>query len=569
MSFARCAFAVFLAAAALLPFTGWIPGWTPSLVITVSFKAVALLGLNLIFGVVGMLAFGQAAFMALPGYILGVLVKLGVTFPFAAAAGFFGTIIVARLVAEVFVRLPGIYLAVGTLGFGFALEGLARAFPYWTGGASGLVFAQGQALSPIAWYAVAILTLAVALGAFAAIARGGPLRMMRTIRHDELAAAVLGIDVAREKARVFTIGSTFAAAGGLLLALYVGVLIPEDAGVSRSLEQIGTVLLGGAGTVIGPLVGTAIVDWLLVVAGYGARYELLIYGIAFLGVVIFAPNGIVGWFARSRPSSASRPGMPAVLSISHAAAVPTRDRAARTGVCLTIEHVRHRFSGLLALDDISFAVHYGEIFTLVGPNGAGKSTLFNIISGILAPTEGSLILAGIDLRSLSIHRRAPLIGRSFQVARLVPSLSARENVMVRLDQIASELTESERDGIATAQLEYFGLDALKDAPVRTLSLGQQKLIDLARASVGNPQLVLLDEPAVGLSHDELNHLAKVLAALRERQSAVIIVEHNIEFVASVAQQGVVLDGGRPIASGPVKEILADPKVRDAYFGALT
>src|SRR5205085_9273779 len=138
-------------------------------------------------------------------------------------------------------------------------------------------------------------------------------------------------------------------------------------------------------------------------------------------------------------------------------------------------------------------------------------------------------LGSTDLRTLAIHRRAPFIGRSFQVARLVPTLSAKENVMVRLDQIGLNLSDQERNIVATEQLRNFGLESLMDAPVRTLSLGRQKLIDLARAAAGNPPLVLLDEPAVGLSNDELKHLADVLSALRARQSAVIIVEHNIDF----------------------------------------
>src|SRR5208282_2112870 len=289
--------AVFLVA---LPYLGLLPGWTFSLATTVVLQAVALIGLNLIFGVVGMLAFGQAAFMALPAYIAAVLTELGLAFPVALVGGFVITVAVAGLVAGVFVRLPGVYLAVGSLGFGFTVEGLARAFPAWTGGASGLVFPYGRALNEHEWYVVAVVLLVIALLAYAWVVSGARWRCLRTIRHDELAAAVLGIDLTREKARAFTIGSVFAAAGGLFLALYVGVQIPEDAGVTRSLEQIGTILLGGAGFLFGPLVGAAVVNWLFVVAGYGARYELLIYGVAFLAVVLYAPDGIMGWITAVR-----------------------------------------------------------------------------------------------------------------------------------------------------------------------------------------------------------------------------------------------------------------------------
>jgi len=564
--------AVFLVA---LPYLGLLPGWTFSLATTVVLQAVALIGLNLIFGVVGMLAFGQAAFMALPAYIAAVLTELGLAFPVALVGGFVITVAVAGLVAGVFVRLPGVYLAVGSLGFGFTVEGLARAFPAWTGGASGLVFPYGRALNEHEWYVVAVVLLVIALLAYAWVVSGARWRCLRTIRHDELAAAVLGIDLTREKARAFTIGSVFAAAGGLFLALYVGVQIPEDAGVTRSLEQIGTILLGGAGFLFGPLVGAAVVNWLFVVAGYGARYELLIYGVAFLAVVLYAPDGIMGWITAVRlPFGGLLDQRNSVSEIT--VLPPTFDQgavAAAAGnsdeICLRIDNLSRRFDGLLAIDQVTFDVRAGEIFTLVGPNGAGKTTLFNIISGILAPSSGTVYLRGLDITGLRVDRRAPDIGRSFQVARLVPELSAKSNVLVRLDQIAPHLGERERHHLALAQLDRFGLAMLADRPVKELSLGQHKLIDLARAAVGDPALVLLDEPAVGLTESELLHLAAVLDALQRRGSAVLIVEHNIEFVTRVANRGIVLDSGRPIAIGPVKEIFADQKVRDAYFGALT
>jgi ABC-type branched-subunit amino acid transport system ATPase component len=176
---------------------------------------------------------------------------------------------------------------------------------------------------------------------------------------------------------------------------------------------------------------------------------------------------------------------------------------------------------------------------------------------------------GRDFAQASIHERAPLMGRSFQVARLVPELTVLENVMVRLDQIFPDLSESDIAARALAQLRAFDLQNLAYRQVRELSAGQHKLIDLARASAGDPPLLLLDEPAVGLGEEELEHLARLLARLRAKGSAIVIVEHNINFVRRVADRGVVLDSGLPIASGAIADILADKAVQDAYFGALT
>jgi branched-chain amino acid transport system permease protein len=602
--------------------SGYVPGVTPALVCMSALHALALIGLNLIFGVAGMLAFGQAAFMALPAYFTGLMVKLDVPFAAALAAAFVATVLLARLVAGIFVRLPGVYLAVGTLGFGMVVEGLARAFPAWTGGASGLVFEHGRALGIATWAVAAVAALAVGLAFYAWYVRGAVWRRLRAIRHDELAAAVLGIDVQREKARIFTIGCAYSAAAGLMLFQYVGVVIPEDAGVIRSLEQIGTLLLGGAGFIAGPPIGAFLVDWFFVLSGYAARFEVLIYGAAFLLIVMFAPHGVCGlllaWIrtrgldyaslhpacgrvkqSQPRPEElaqqASRRTAPGCELVAPASSVPEavlRDGAGAPpqdeaeflhagygpgrDICLSVESISKFFGGVQALSGVSFDVKRGEVFALVGPNGAGKTTLFNIVSGVLPPTAGRVVIAGADITGLAIHRRAATIGRSFQSPRLVPDLTVIANVMVRVDQvspkiagkIASKLTEREREAAALAQLEIFALGDLALRTVGDVSLGQRKLIDIARAAVGNPPLVLLDEPAVGLTADELVHLAETIGTLRAAGCAVVIVEHNIAFVSDIAGRGIVLDSGKVIAGGTVRDIMADAGVKAAYFGAL-
>lgn len=553
---------------AATPWLGILPGWTPSLATTTAFTALALIGLNIIFGVTGMLAFGQAAVMTVPAYAAGVLVHLGLSPVLALLGGLLVGVAVVRLMAEIFVRLPGVFLAVGTLGFGFVVEGLARAFPGWTGGASGLVFAAGRGISPQAWYGIALVSLAGGVALYAATMRGARWRRLRTIRHDELVAASMGIDVVRAKVRAFTLGSGCAVLAGMLLAWYVGVVVPENAGVERSLEQIGMVMLGGPALPAGPVIGAFIVSWLFFAAGYAERFELLIYGVVFLAAVIYAREGVAGWLRGPWARLAARLDGPAAPP---PAPVPfTRGHAAPTEFCLEVEGVGRRFGGVQALDGVSFTVAPGEIFTLVGPNGAGKSTLFNLISGLMPPTSGVIRVAGQDMASLPVHRRAALIGRSFQVARLVPDLTAAENVMLRLDNLSDAPRDEEaRIAAARAQLDAFGLLHLADRQVGALSVGQHKLIDLARAAIGSPPLVLLDEPAVGLAADELEHLEHLLRQLSALGSAVVIVEHNIAFVARIATRGLVLDSGKPVALGRVADILADPRVHEAYFGALT
>jgi ABC-type branched-subunit amino acid transport system ATPase component/ABC-type branched-subunit amino acid transport system permease subunit len=543
-----------------------IPGLTPGLICVAAFRALALIGLNLIFGVVGMLAFGQAAFMALSAYLAGIFALAGMPIVPALILALVIVVALARVLAEIFVRLPGIFLAVGTLGFGMVVEGLARAFPDVTGGASGLVFAQGRSISDGGWLVIAIAALSAGLIVYAWYVRGAVARCLNAIRNDELAASVLGIDVHREKAKVFTIGCAYSAVGGLLLFYYVGVLVPEDAGVARSLEQIGTLLLGGAGFIAGPLIGSFLVEWFFVLAGYAARFELLIYGAAFLAIVMFAPRGVSGMLLPLWRQAFVRKQTP--VSESKTAAIESSGRAGSGDACLSVQNVSRSFGGLDALSDVSFQVGFGDIFCLIGPNGAGKTTLFNIVSGVLRPDAGQIIVGGSEITGLPIHRRAGIIGRSFQTPRLVPELSVLENVMLRIDQLGPKLSELEKKRLALAQLRIFELEALAPNAVGAISLGQRKLIDIARAAVGQPPLVLLDEPAVGLAAGELLHLGQMMRTLSSAGCAVVIVEHNIEFVSDIAARGIVLDSGKTIAAGSVREIMTAENVRAAYFGAL-
>ena len=553
-----------------LPFTGLVLGWSVGLATLVYFDALTVIGLNLIFGVTGMLTLGQAAFMAVPAYCAGILESVGVPFFLSVGAGLVVTLVLAVCTGRVFIRLPGVYLAFGTLAVAFVVEGTARAFPLITGGSSGLILEHGRSLGDRGWYLIALVALTGGMTIYWYLVSGAFLRRLRTIRHDELAAAVLGINVGRSKEKVFLIGATFAAVAGILRAYYVGLVIPENGGVDPSLELLAMTLLGGPGYLFGPLFGTALLQWLFIITGYAKGYVLLVYGAVFLLAVLYLKDGIAGWVAKiwdrfelmiDGPRQDPCPTRRVVSSLS--------DRhTQRSGVCLQVLDIAKRFRGVVALDGVSFTVEFGEIFTIVGPNGAGKSTLFNIISGIELPTRGVVKIANKDAASFSISERARFVGRSFQVARLVPDLTVVENIMVRVDQITPELGELERRSLALNQIAAFGLSAVADTPVSALSAGQRKLIDLTRAAAGDPSLVLLDEPAVGLAADELDHLKSLLHQLQARGSAVVIVEHNIDFVAEVAKRGIVLDGGRPIAFGAIKEILADPKVQEAYFGAL-
>lgn len=557
---------VCLSVVAISPYLG-IPGWTPGLAAVSCFLALGLIGLNLVFGTVGMLALGQAAFMALPAYVSGMLTRFfDAPAPVAFAVGVCVAVFVAWGIGLIFIRLPGIYFAIGTIGFAFVLEGLTRAFPNVTGGASGLVLAGSGDLTSMQWHLVAVTLLFLGLAAYAWLLRGAWRRALKFIRVDELAAQALGVNVAREKLKAFVIASCFSAVGGVFLSYYVGVVVPDSGGVNQSLEMLAMVIIGGAGTLLGPVVGAALVQWLFAVSGAAGHYELLVYGLAFLGVILFAPRGVVGSLspllysarATERPPSAE-------LSPEHSEFRSVRDVGSP---CLTVVSATKRYGGLTAVDGVGLSVAFGEILALIGPNGAGKSTFFNIVSGIEQPDEGIVFIDGDRPASPLIHERASKIGRSFQSPRLVEEMTVLDNVLLRVDQVAHNASELERRAIALARLAFFDLDSVAHEQVRHLSLGHHKQVELARASVGDPPLLLLDEPAVGLTPSEVDRLARMLKRLKAEGVAILVVEHNISFVASVADRIVVMDAGRLIAEGSPNVVMDDEVVKRAYFGAL-
>ncbi|MEA2982704.1 MAG: branched-chain amino acid transport system ATP-binding protein livM [Alphaproteobacteria bacterium] len=549
------------------PYFG-IPGWSPSLATVACLTAVSLMGLNLIFGYCGMLALGQAAFSALSAYGAGVLFSFGMPSLAAALAGLVLAVGAARAVAEIFVRLPGIYLAVGTLGFSYVVEGLARAFPAVTGGASGLVLTSPFTLSERGWYVLAVAILAIAMASMSVMIRGRTARMLKLVHRDELAAAVAGIDVVRLKLRVFTIGAAYSAAGGLFLAHYTSVITPEMGGANTSLEFLAMVIVGGAGSIAGPILGAILTNWLFSVAGAAAEYELLAYGAVFLAIILFAPAGVAGIIRQYWNSSAvNQPRIEAPM-VNGAARMPDNISSLDTSGLHAVD-ISKRFGGLQAVSRVSLDAAPGEIVALLGPNGAGKSTLFNILSGIERPDEGSIFLHGTAVTDFGIHERAMRIGRSFQVPRLVIDMSVLQNVVVRADQLYPDWTESDRLALANHQLDRFGLADLAGAPVNEVAVGLHKLIDIARAALGSPQLVLLDEPAVGLANDELARLHLIVHTLKRSGSAVVVVDHNVDFILSIADRILVMESGAAIAVGPAAEVIANPRVRAAYMGVLT
>ena len=553
---------------------------------TIPIWAALALSWNLFSGYTGLVSFGHATFFGLGAFTVVLLAKmLGVSpwLGMVAALGVGG--VAALIIGSVTFRLRGHYFALAMLAypalFIFVFDWMGwqeLSFPIhrdepW----KHMQFADHRWPTFIG---VVLMTALLLITHWVERSRFG--LAMLAIKQNEVAAEAAGIDTLRVKMIAFVASGALGALVGGFHAVVLQVVTPHGVlGVVISAQALILTLFGGVGTLWGAVIGAVtlvpLTEMLRAQLGHVLPgIQGVIYGLVIMLVILLAPEGVY-WkvrdllLARRKSAAAVAPATvttPAALPAAPAPAGPARSAAAASagsGPLLEVRGLSKFFGGLKAVQDVSFDVRRGEILGIIGPNGAGKTTLFNVLGGILPPTAGHVTLAGEPVRGLRPNRLNHRgMGRTFQVARPFARMSVLHNVVV--GAIAG--TRSADDALARARdaLATVGLAAKADAAVSELTNLELRLMELARALAGQPQLLLLDETLAGLGAREVEAMVQVIQRLPAAGQTIVIIEHTMHAMTRMATRFIVLNHGQVIAEGDPAAVMAHPDVIDAYLG---
>lgn len=571
------------------------PDYYVTLSVYIGLSTIVCLGLVMLTGICGLTSFGQAAFVGLGAYATSMAT---LQFGLSPWIGLLLAITVSGLcgllIGILTLHLSGHFLPLGTIAWSISLYLVAGNLQS-IGGHTGLTaippISIGSHPIDTAREFFSIVFVCVVFLAWACVnvldSRAG--RALRAINGRSVMAEAMGIDTFRYKTIVFVFASLLAGLSGWLYAHFERFINPTPFGLHMSIEYLFMVVVGGLSSVGGAFAGAAILtvlhQWLGSLLprllGQSGQFETIVFCVITILFLRYAPLGI--WPTISRqinrfyPKVSREPGFPDLKTSVYQPEVNSAGGDARSEF-LVVNALRKEFGGLVAVNDVSFRVNKGEIVALIGPNGAGKSTMFNLMTGVLHPTAGTITLSGQRLDMLPSRAVAQLgVARTFQHVKLLDELSVIDNVCLgahrygRSGFLRSALRldrgdEQQLRSRAWAAIELTGLREVWSRPAGQLSLGQQRIVEIARALALGPQVLLLDEPAAGLRYLEKQKLADLIRKLKGSGMTVLFVEHDMQFLMELADSIVVMEYGRKIAEGTAAAVRSDARVQEAYLG---
>jgi len=543
--------------------------------------------LVMIVGYARVIMLATGAMMAIGAYGSAMLMlHLGVPYLLTLPICILSGLVAGFVLAVPSTRFKGHHLAMATIVFQFLVVIGIREAGDWTGGALGLRVPNVDVFGISAyqdgpWMFFVAIACALAIGSLGVLlgARFG--KTLKAISDAEVAADAYGVDLVRFKIAAFAISSAYLALAGALLAPGVRVLDPESFGIHLSIVTLGYPIVGGMGSLWGGIIGGGVLRTLPEALRFLGQYQELWIALLAIAVMMINPGGILG-IARS-VLPASRQQAKDVVSAApvHGAQPAASPAPASAEDAIRVTAGVKAYDGLVAVDHVDLVVKAGEIHGLIGPNGAGKTTLFNAISGFTPFDSGTIALFGRQVGNEPSRTRIKhSVTRTFQHVAVFGQLSCLDNVIIGLgrngvtDALAASVgevagTAGARDAARKAldALREVGLENLAYEPARRLSLGNQRRLEIARAIVSRPRLILLDEPVSGVAREEEHRIAELLAHLnRQHGITMLLIEHNIAFVRRLAHSMSVMAAGRIIASGDPEQTIARPEVRRQYFG---
>ena len=613
-----------LVAAILLPVLIGSDRWTQIFLLILIYAGLAS-GLNLLVGFTGLLDLGFIAFYAVGAYVTSLItVRLVIDnlgfevytqylwwlpfvnmIPAAILAAF-----MAALLGYPTLRARGDYLAIMTLALGEIVRLVATNWTGLTRGVSGIPgippYAIGNValFDPLSMYYVSLALVAILIFAMWRVAHSHLARVWMTIREDELVAESMGVRAARFKLLAYMCGGLIAGSIGVIFAHTQGFINPNSFALELNFVVLALVILGGSGTILGPIIGAILwvgFDQLIApttfIQNHPEMRELFLASLV-LVILILAPNGLVrrstrAWgedqdpaiISRAEASRTATPDPPSPDRLGDTSSEPSSilkhigfDASEEQDARLDCRNLTCTFGGLTAVKDVSLSLYRGEILGIIGPNGAGKTTLINMLSGIQAPTSGTVNVDGSPV-TLSSGSVAATLGicRTFQLIRILRDMTVLENLLVGAHRhirpglsmalgLRGRTGEIEQSRTALRLLEWAGLSGHEYSRADSLSYGDQRRLEIARALMTRPRFLLLDEPAAGMNATETRRLAELLSDIRAVGIGTALIEHDMTLLMNTSDRVLALDHGEMVTEGTPDEVRSHPKVIEAYLG---